>query len=105
MFKITVRNPLSAANAAISLFYPKLLSELKVVSLPLWLFFAKVFVENQDQNSKFELAKHFKEIPTHKSTWATISKTPENVCKHKVLEAYFIKAICPTLNEQLTTTF
>ena len=26
---------------------------------------------------------------------------PENFCAHRVLEGYFIKAICPTLNQQL----
>ena len=39
--------------------------------------------------------------PTHKFTWAIISKAPENSRKRRVLEAYFIKTICPTLNEQL----
>ena len=30
-----------------------------------------------------------------------MSKAPENFRKRRVLEAYFIKTICPTLNEQL----
>ena len=55
-----------------------------------------------DQNySKSEPAKHLKENPTHKFTWTIISKAPENFRKRRVLEAYFIKTICPTLNDQL----
>ena len=53
------------------------------------------------KNSKFEPAKHLKENPTNKFTWTIISKAPENFCKCRVLEAYLIKTICPTLNEQL----
>ena len=57
--------------------------------------------EHEDKNSKSEPAKHLKESPTHKFTWSIISKAPENFRKCRVLEAYFIKTICPTLNEQL----
>ena len=57
--------------------------------------------EHQDKNSKSASAKHLKENSTHKLTWTIVSKPPENFCKHRVLEAYFIKTICPTLNEQL----
>ena len=57
--------------------------------------------EHEDKNSKSEPAKHLKENPTHKFTRTIISKVPENFRKPRVLEAYFIKTICPTLNEQL----
>ena len=57
--------------------------------------------EHEYQNSKSEPAKHLKENPTHKFTWTAISKAPENFRKRRVLEACFIKTICPTLNEQL----
>ena len=57
--------------------------------------------EHEDKNSKSEPAKHLKENPTHKFTWTIISKAPENFRKCRVLEAYFIKTTCPTLNEQL----
>ena len=46
--------------------------------------------EHKDKNSKSELAKDLKENPTYKFTWAIISKAPKNVCKRRVLEAYFI---------------
>ena len=57
--------------------------------------------EHEEKNSKSEPAEHLKENPTDKFTWSIISKVPENFQKRRVLEAYFIKTICPTLNEQL----
>ena len=57
--------------------------------------------EYEDKNSKSEPVKHLKENPTHKFRWTIISKASENFRKRRVLEAYFIKTICPTLNEQL----
>ena len=36
-----------------------------------------------------------------KIRWTLISKAPENFRKRRVVEAYFIKTVCPTLNEQL----
>ena len=57
--------------------------------------------EHEDKNSKSEPAKHLKENPTHKFRWTSISSAPENFRNRRVLEAYFIKTICPTLNEQL----
>ena len=53
-------------------------------------------------DSKWEPAKEFKENPTHKFTWAIISKAPEDCRKRRVLVAYFTQTICFTLNEQLT---
>ena len=61
--------------------------------------------EHEDKNSKSEPAKHLKENPTHKFTWTIISKAPENFHKRRVLEAQFIKTICPALNEQLDNDF
>ena len=57
--------------------------------------------EHEYKNSKSEPAKPLKENPTHKFTWIIISKAPENFRKCRVLEGYFIKTICPTLNERL----
>ena len=57
--------------------------------------------EHEDKNSKSERAKHLKENPTNRYRWTITSKAPENFCKCRVLEAYFIKTICPTVNEQL----
>ena len=57
--------------------------------------------EHEDKNCKSEPAKHLKENPTHRVRWNIISKAPENSRKCRVLEAYFIKTICLTLNEQL----
>ena len=57
--------------------------------------------EHEDKNSKSEPAKHLKENPTHKFRWTSISSAPENFRNRRVLVAYFIKTICPTLNEQL----
>ena len=54
-----------------------------------------------DKNSKSKTAKHLKENPTQTFIWTIISKAPDNFRKRRVLEAYFIKTICPTLNEQL----
>ena len=53
------------------------------------------------KNSKYEPAKHLKEKPNHKFTWTIISKASENFRKRRLLEAYFIKTVCPTLIEQL----
>ena len=57
--------------------------------------------EHEEKNSKSELAKHLKENPTNRFRWTIISKAPENFRKCRVLEAYFIKTICSTPNEQL----
>ena len=57
--------------------------------------------EHKDKNSRSEPAKYLKKNPIHKFTWTIISKAPENVRKWRVLETYFIKTLCPTLNEQL----
>ena len=46
LFKITLQDSLSAANATISSFVHKLLSELIVVSSSLKIFFAKTIVED-----------------------------------------------------------
>ena len=50
----------------------------------------------EDKNRKLALAKHLKENPTHKDTWY-----PENFRQCIALPAYFIKTVCPNLNDQL----
>ena len=57
--------------------------------------------KHEDKNSISEPAEHLKENSTHILTWTIISEVPENFCKQRLLEAYFIKTICTTLNEQL----
>ena len=57
--------------------------------------------EHEDKNRKSEAVKHLKENPTHKFRWTIISKASENFRKCRVLEAYFVKTICPTLSEHL----
>ena len=58
--------------------------------------------EHKNKNNKSESAKYLKENPALKFRWTIISKVPKNFHKHRVLEAHFIKIICPTLNEQLS---
>ena len=58
--------------------------------------------EHKNKNNKSESAKYLKKNPALKFRWTIISKVPKNFHKHRVLEAYFIKTICPTLNEQLS---
>ena len=53
---------------------------------------------NKDKNRKSEPAKHLKK---ELNPWTITKKAPENFRERRVLEAYFIKTICPTLNEQL----
>ena len=57
--------------------------------------------EHKEENSKSEPGEQLKENPNHKFTWTIISKAHENYYKRRVLEVYFIKAICLTFNEQL----
>ena len=57
--------------------------------------------KHEDTDSKSEQAKHLKENSTHKFRSTIISKALENFRKRRVLETYFIKNVCPTLNEQL----
>ena len=57
--------------------------------------------EHEDKNSKSEPAKYLQENPTYKFRWTISSKVAENFCKRRAPEAYFIKTISPTLNEQL----
>ena len=52
-------------------------------------------------NTKAKTANMKKENSANKFTWIVISKAPENLLKHKALEAILIRTICPTLNEQL----
>ena len=57
--------------------------------------------DDNNKISKSEPVKHLKRNPTKKFTWTIISKAYENFRKRRVLEAYFVNTICPTLNQQL----
>ena len=61
--------------------------------------------EHEDKNSKSEPAKPLKETPTYTFTRSIISKAPEKFRKRRVVEAYFIKTVCSTVNEQLDTFY
>ena len=53
----------------------------------------------KDKNS--ECAKHLNENDNHEFKWSFLSLAPKVSFKRKILEAYFIKTLNPTLNNQL----
>ena len=57
--------------------------------------------EHKDKKSKYQPANHLKDNPIHKFKQAIINKAPDKCRKRRVLEAYFIKTISTTLNEEL----
>ena len=57
--------------------------------------------EHNDVNTNSEHAKHLAINIDHKFSWYILTSTPENTLKRKILEAYFIKLIVPSLKEQL----
>ena len=59
------------------------------------------FNEHEDIRKTSEPAKHLKNNTTHTFTWSVISRAPENFQKRKILEAYYIQVLNPSLNEQL----
>ena len=59
------------------------------------------FEEHNNPNNKSEPAKHLKSNDGHTFTWRILSKSSKNnTHKGKILEAFFIKANRPTLNNQ-----
>ena len=57
--------------------------------------------EYEQPNGKSEPSKHMKNNPGYRFDWMTISRAPLRHLKQKILEAYFIKQLNPSLNDQL----
>ena len=54
-----------------------------------------------DKNS--ECFKHPQEYLSHDFLWSVLSIAPRNTSKRKILEAYFIKIMEPSLNSQMNS--
>lgn len=61
--------------------------------------------EHQSNDGKSEPAKHLQKHPGHSFEWKILSKAPRDTKKRKVLEAYFIRLIRPSINDQLDIRF
>ena len=61
------------------------------------------WAEHEDTNKQFEPAKHLKYFLDHHFDWKVLTRAPEHMRKRKILEAFLIKSISPSLNEQLDT--
>ena len=57
--------------------------------------------EHEQPNGKSEPSKHIKNNTGHKFDWMILSRAPSHRLKQKILEAYFIKQLNPSLNDQL----
>ena len=57
--------------------------------------------EHEQPNGKSEPSKHLKNNPGHQFNWMILSRAPSRRLKQKILEAYFIKQLNPSLNDQL----
>ena len=57
--------------------------------------------EHNDINNTSELAKHLARNIEHECSWFILARVPANTFKRRILEAYFMKLIAPSLNEQL----
>ena len=57
--------------------------------------------EQEQPNDKLEPSKHLKNNPGHQLNWMILSRAPSHRLKRKILEAYFIKQLNPSLNDQL----
>ena len=57
--------------------------------------------EHEQPNGKSEPSKHIKNNAGHKFDWMILSRAPSHRLKRKILEAYFIKQLNPSLNYQL----
>ena len=61
------------------------------------------WAEHEDPNKQSETAKREKYFPDHQFEWKVLTRAPEHMSKRKILEAFFIKSISPSLSEQLGT--
>ena len=57
--------------------------------------------EYKQPNGKVEPSKHLKNNPGLQFNWMILSRAPLHCLKRKILEAYFIKQLNPSLNDQL----
>ena len=57
--------------------------------------------EQEQSNGKSKPSKHLKNNPGHQFNWMILSRAPSHLLKRKTLEAYFIKKLNPSLNDQL----
>ena len=57
--------------------------------------------EHEQSNGKSEPSKHLKNNPGHQFNWMILSRAPSHCLKRKILEAYFMKELNPSLNDQL----
>ena len=57
--------------------------------------------KHNDINKNSEPANHLARNIEHESSWFILARAPVNTLKIKILEAYFIKLIAQSLNEQL----
>ena len=61
------------------------------------------WVEHEDPNKQSEPIKHLKYFPDQQFEWKVLTRAPEYTRKRKTLEAFLIKSINPSFNEQLDT--
>ena len=57
--------------------------------------------EYNDFNENSEPAKHLARNIEHKFIWYVLTRASENTLKRRILEAFFIKLIISSINEQL----
>ena len=57
--------------------------------------------EHEQPNGKLEPSKYLKNNPGHQFNWMILSRAPSHRLKRKILEAYFIKQLNPSFNDQL----
>ena len=61
------------------------------------------WAEHKDPNKQSEPAKHLKYFPDNQFEWKVQTRAPEYTRKRKILRAFLIKSINPSLTEQLRT--
>ena len=57
--------------------------------------------EHNNARKNSEPGKHLARNIEHEFSWYMLARAPVNTLKRRILEAYFIKLIVPSLNEQL----
>ena len=59
--------------------------------------------EHEQSNGQSEPAKHLKNKPGNKFNWMILCRAPPHRLNRKILEAYFIKQLNLSLNDQLVS--